>query len=1563
MIITGSQYRYFYPQNSLNFNFKVSNYSSNNFEIGLTGTDYVHFKFKDGVVKDHYNNIIGTFNKDFIDIVGYIQNNKYEYYLNSLPIARDLSVVNGNSGFNCLVVKILDAPETNSLEITASINGEKVPNGLEFSNFYSTEATSGKLANNNEYAVDIFSLSSNSITGDWVYPNIINPNTSINFYNYNVTGLDENSPITLNLETNFGESSYTLYVQKLGSSQDALVYEDYPVDITPNYSTLISNYSGIIETTGTSKSLYKIDYILSDAQQFLDLKFDYIQGKTGNVIVNLIKELDVTFSGFLQAEEGKCSGVLSNDDFSWIEYDYTLGSRTADITLSAGKTLTGFFQELETTGIVSIEVDGILKKSLNEKDFIEENFYYMDLGGKTGLYAGTKDDVVKEYTRPDSYKNLRINKTSSFATLTAEVGVGQEGKYTFEEVDVPVPSSILYHSQNYINPFTLDQTPFKTLYPYRGIAYGALENQFTILSGDKNGSQTPFLVLNQSSDAIFFKNLPNIDYNGQYTINSSKIDENLIKGRVLADNESLIYYKTGLYFTRAANGNAINFINNGIIEDGINAYYNLQPFDSILNTKSQLFITENQTSRKVLGPEIDWNDNNFLAVRKENISKTAVFYSDLEKLTFGFVVKHLLFLKNIGIISETLNLIDTKIYDGSPIYIRPIQQQGVRYDKYGRAYYYDIPIPSVDPNVFGSVSVASTGSGTVSVSAGGTTWTGVGTKFKTQFKIGDYIISEGQTLQVASVISDTSLTTSAAGAQIVSKPYQFPGTIGIGTVSVSVGGTNWTGIGTKFKTQFRVGEYISSEGQTLQITSIDSETSLTTSAVGDAISGKPYKFPYTWKGNNTEFINQLKVGYYIIIDNKSFLITSIISKTELITEPVYISVYQEKYEYTKNKFISGFIESELPTEYLLNGVNLKFKKYITENNNTDKNYSLKYSFTLAEQKSNYLLSFYILPSLLQANQNRYVLRVYINDSFYSFISITKQDCLECFFSGGPIVGSAAYVIEDDNNINEIIRIIMPIENIENGKYDIKFSLFYEGENLNNILNDIDSIGAEQNFNPNNLECYFQIAGLQIEKKDCENIYDQFSCPASPYSDFKERSVPAWERGQTSEERTEINREFQERISQKIQADNIFSFFIHSLYGLDGNFYGINNFFAVNDFDLREARRKSCGGEYDCFVMARNEFKSSIEAWRTYYESIVEYKGQRLGGTITPASSVYIGHGIFKFFMSEIWPLISENNLGKILDNNFPIVFTDFDKLYLKHANGEKQFEKNDPIYGEGIVEIIDLLLKYNSFTYEKKTFNNKNYYLPISYQGNYKPIEDSNLSDVVFSGYLSNKLDLNIQAGYCRYYPYDSSTNASKSQLFGYFYETENFFDVLNPDLVYSQQNEGTTFINSAIFPNQKEKINFRPKKDFNGNITTNQLVRLIKNNSVLSFSKYLNTTVYVSRCFFKETRQVQVNLSGVFYNLEKRISDVWSVKLFNTENSTVDPEYQNPNTDVVTYFYKTDNIGKIKDGTEQSLYLEVVYNHDPYLQFEEPDKALIILSNRVQEQDPDPQVVNLTIF
>ena len=66
MKITGIQYRNFYPQKSLNFDFKVYNYSSNHFEVGITGTHYVRYLFKSGIIKDPNDNIIGTFNACFL---------------------------------------------------------------------------------------------------------------------------------------------------------------------------------------------------------------------------------------------------------------------------------------------------------------------------------------------------------------------------------------------------------------------------------------------------------------------------------------------------------------------------------------------------------------------------------------------------------------------------------------------------------------------------------------------------------------------------------------------------------------------------------------------------------------------------------------------------------------------------------------------------------------------------------------------------------------------------------------------------------------------------------------------------------------------------------------------------------------------------------------------------------------------------------------------------------------------------------------------------------------------------------------------------------------------------------------------------------------------------------------------------------------------------------------------------------------------------------------------------------------------------------------------------------
>jgi hypothetical protein len=66
------------------------------------------------------------------------------------------------------------------------------------------------------------------------------------------------------------------------------------------------------------------------------------------------------------------------------------------------------------------------------------------------------------------------------------------------------------------------------------------------------------------------------------------------------------------------------------------------------------------------------------------------------------------------------------------------------------------------------------------------------------------------------------------------------GTAGVGTISVGAAGTTITGVGTQFLNTFAVGQTITSAGQTLTISAIASDTSMTTSAAGAAISGQAY---------------------------------------------------------------------------------------------------------------------------------------------------------------------------------------------------------------------------------------------------------------------------------------------------------------------------------------------------------------------------------------------------------------------------------------------------------------------------------------------------------------------------------------------------------------------------------------------------------------------------------------------------------------------------------------------------------------------------------------------------
>lgn len=667
MKITGIQYRNFYPQKSLNFDFKVYNYSSNHFEVGITGTHYVRYLFKSGIIKDPNDNIIGTFNKEPISINSYIKEpfsegttyiqgyTTYKDYLNSVPITREGILATPTSIFSALVVKILDSPISNSVDLDAFIYGSSVPE-LKFSNFLSNEAVSGKITNMGQYVVDIFSITSSSITGNWTHAKEIQPGNYINFYNYDTSGYSQGFPVYLNLETNFGDQSYSLAIQNNQVvNDDAQVDTIEPIVFQPVLWSTIQPYQGDIIQTGLSQAFYRIDYILGEDGNRIDLDFQYADGRTGDL--NLTgsstdffgtESIDVSYSGFLFAQSGIASGLLYNTDFQKIKPDYQLKGNEQDITFySLSGTLSQYFEGLKATGEVVYSVqanDGLpINKVINDQEFYPD--YFIDLGGKTGL-PDTFFDQTLNYERLSTYKTINVPNNFSPFDITGIVdSEDMEGKFLFGKYEFLAPSSVLIHSKNLPNNIISTNVD---IYPYRGVGYATLYDQSIILSGDPDGSNIPFLFLENDSNVLLFKNLSNIDYNGQYTI-QPKID--LLKGKVL--NDDVNYFKSSGGFSDEVEYRGGSFINS-LIEDGIKTYRNLTPFQNVEDVQNDLYKREDDGSLTKINYGINWNENNFMALNKDNDIKA--FYSDSDNFNLGITLQDRNFLKD-KTISTSINLI------------------------------------------------------------------------------------------------------------------------------------------------------------------------------------------------------------------------------------------------------------------------------------------------------------------------------------------------------------------------------------------------------------------------------------------------------------------------------------------------------------------------------------------------------------------------------------------------------------------------------------------------------------------------------------------------------------------------------------------------------------------------------------------------------------------------------------------------------------------------------------------------------------------------------------------
>ena len=92
-------------------------------------------------------------------------------------------------------------------------------------------------------------------------------------------------------------------------------------------------------------------------------------------------------------------------------------------------------------------------------------------------------------------------------------------------------------------------------------------------------------------------------------------------------------------------------------------------------------------------------------------------------------------------------------------------------------------------------------------------------------------------------------------------------------------------------------------------------------------------------------------------------------------------------------------------------------------------------------------------------------------------------------------------------------------------------------------------------------------------------------------------------------------------------------------------------------------------------------------------------------------------------------------------------------------------------------------------------------------------------------------------------------------------------------------------------------------------------------------------------------------------------MSSVWDIKIFADLDFTKNPIYSSPViSDFKSTVYYAQGIGSIKDGTEQSLYLELKYEHKDDFNVEEADKALFSLIMK-QSDTAEGVITDLTIL
>ena len=301
------------------------------------------------------------------------------------------------------------------------------------------------------------------------------------------------------------------------------------------------------------------------------------------------------------------------------------------------------------------------------------------------------------------------------------------------------------------------------------------------------------------------------------------------------------------------------------------------------------------------------------------------------------------------------------------------------------------------------------------------------------------------------------------------------------------------------------------------------------------------------------------------------------------------------------------------TTFNLDGKNVNFKKFTTDDYNQDAYYEIFFNYTLQEAGP-YLFSFFHYnPVTGPQFSNEFHFTVELSDSSQSFLIGNTSRTIETNLSYETFA-SDQDGLQYPTNIRKI-SILFDLSFSNSSKIVIRFSKPW-------IF-----IDEKPYFNPGTVSKELFLYGFQLEKA-LDDGSGGVSITPSIYSPYLLELVNS-------------------NISPAIQTTlpSRFQYFIYRLNGIQGEFVKVNLstvVFKANDEILKNQRRLNCS-EYDCWQSKTESNPAYLLADK---DAIYKYKNVN-----------YENSDLFKFFKEKIDPFLSN-----ILENDFAKLYTDFDKL-------------------------------------------------------------------------------------------------------------------------------------------------------------------------------------------------------------------------------------------------------------------------------------------------------------